>query len=350
MKITCRLSSGAAAAASQSPMQNVFMKPKAILSLVCSSLLIIPRFVSAADSLTPGHPMEVIGTQGKFDFIKIDSVNHRLLACHTGNGSLDVIDDITSKLIKSIPIGNAQGIAIDSKNNRYFVSVSKPTKMVIVDSTKLDVIGEVVLPGPADLIAYHSETNRVFVCNDNKPEMWVIDPMEKKVVSTISFPGGGMEDLGFDSRDTFLFQCLKDSNELAKLDLKTEKIVAKWSTSPVDQPHGMAMVPGADQVLIVGGMGKLGLFNLSTGQIIGTTEVSPKVDEIAFDPALHRVYCASGLGTISVVGLNQQSLAPLSSLTSSLGAHSIAVDSQTHTVWIAFAKKDKAYVQAFTTK
>src|ERR1700722_4705853 len=209
------------------------MKPKAILSLLCSSLLIITRLVSAADSLTPGNPVEVTGTQGKFDFIKVDSANNRLLACHTGNGSFDVIDLKSSKLIKSLPTGNAQGVAIDSVNNRYFVSVSKPMKMVIVDSMKLDVVGEVALPGPADLVAYHLETNRVFVCNDDKPEMWVINPMEKRIVSTINFPGGGMEDLAFDSRDKFLFQCLKDSSELAKVDLNTEKVVAKWSTSPV---------------------------------------------------------------------------------------------------------------------
>jgi hypothetical protein len=112
----------------------------------------------------------------------------------------------------------------------------------------------------------------------------------------------------------------------------------------------MAMVPGTDQVLIVGGTGKLGLFDLSTGQIVGTVDVSPKVDEIAYDPALHRVYCASGLGTISVVGLERQRLAALPSLTGSVGAHSIAVDSQTHTVWIAFAKNNKSYLQAFTAK
>jgi len=294
--------------------------------------------------------VELTGTQGKFDFIKIDSANNRLLACHAGNGSLDVIDVITSKLIKSISTGNAQGVAIDSENNRYFVSVSKPPKMVVVDSTKLDAIDEVALPGPADLVAYHSDTNRVFVCNDDKPEMWVIDPMEKKIVSTINFPGGGMEDLGFDSQDTFLFQCLKDSSELAKLDLKTEKVVAKWSTTPADKPHGMAMVPGTDQVLIVGGTGKLALFNLGTGQIVGTADVSPKVYEIGYDPTLQRVYCASGLGTISVVGLDHKTLTALRPLTSSPGAHSIAVDSQTHTVWIAFAKNDKAYVQAFTAK
>src|SRR6202162_3489269 len=152
------------------------MKSKTLLSFVFSSILSMPPLVSAAVSLTPGNPVELTRTQGKFDFIKIDSANSRLLACHTGNASLDVIDIIRSTFIKSIPTGNAQGVAIDSKNNRYFVSVSKPPKMVIVDSTKLEVVGEVALPGPADLIAYHSETNRVFICCDDKPVIWVIDP------------------------------------------------------------------------------------------------------------------------------------------------------------------------------
>jgi DNA-binding beta-propeller fold protein YncE len=326
------------------------MKSKALLSLFFSSLLSMSRLVSAADSLTPGNPVELSRTQGKFDFIKIDTANSRLLACHTGNASLDVIDVTRSNFIKSIPTGNAQGVAVDAKNNRYFVSVSKPAKMVIVDSTKLEVIGEVPLPGPADLIAYHSETNRVFICCDDKPVMWVIDPVAKKILSTINFPEGGMEDLDFDSQGDFLFQCLKDSSELAKLDLKTERIVAQWSTSPADKPHGMAMVSGTDQVLIVGETGKLGLFNLNTGEILGTVDVSPKVDEIAYDPMLQRVYCASGLGTISIVSLDHNTLTALPPLTSSPGAHSIAVDPRTHTVWIAFAKNDKPYVQAITVK
>jgi DNA-binding beta-propeller fold protein YncE len=326
------------------------MKSKAVWSLVFSSLLCLPQLGSAADSLTPANPVELVDTQGKFDFIKVDSANNRLLACHTGNGSLDVIDVIKSNLLKSIPTGNAQGVAIDSKNHRYFVSVSKPPKMVIVDSTKLEVIGEVTLPGPADLVAYHSESNRVFICRDDMPEMWVIDPVKEQIVNTINFPGEGMEDLGFDAQGKFLFQCLKNSSEVAMLDLKTEKVVAKWSTSPADKPHGMAMVPETDQVLIVGETGRLGLFNLRTGLMVGSADVSPKVDEIAYDPTLRRVYCASGLGTISVVGLDQSRLAASPPLTSSPGAHSIAVDPQTHTVWIAFVKNDKPYLQAFTAK
>lgn len=326
------------------------MKLKLILSLACSSILATFYPLSAADSLTATGPMELTGTQGKFDFIKIDSANHRLLACHTGNGSLDIIDVASSKLIKSVPTGAAQGVAIDNKKGRYFVSVSKPPKLVIIDSTKLEVIGEVPLPGPADLVAYHLESNRVFVCDDEKPELWIIDPEAKKIVTTLTLPGGGMEDLGFDAQDNYLFQNLKDTSELAKVNPKEGKVLAQWSTSPADKPHGLAMVAGTDTILVVGGTGKLILLSLTTGKVLASTDVAVKVDEMAYDPTLQRAYCASGLGSISVVALNQNKLTTLPALPSSPGTHSIAVDPKTHTVWIAFAKDGKAYVQAFTTK
>lgn len=303
-----------------------------------------------AAGLTPSTPVELTGTQGKFDFIKIDEAHDRLLACHSGNGSLDVIDVTTSKLIKSVPTGAAQGVALDTKGGRYFVSVSKPPKMVIVDSSKLEVIGEVPLSGPADLVAYHPGLNRVFVCNDEKPEMWIIDPETKKILSSLILPGGGMEDLDFNAEGTFLYQCLKDSNEVAKIDPKEGKLINTWSTSPADKPHGLAMIPGTNATLVVAGSGKLSLLDLTTGKFVGSTDIAQKVDEIAFDSGLKRVYCASGLGTISVVGVDQNKLTTLDALPSSPGAHSIAVDLKTHTVWIAFAKDGKAYFQSFIPK
>ncbi len=327
------------------------MKSNRILStLCCSCLFLLPCLVSAEGLLTPGIPVELNGTQGKFDFVKIDPANHRFLACHTGNGTLDVIDVATSKMIKSIPTGAAQGVALDPAGGRYFLSVSKPPKLVIIDANKLEITGEVSLSDPADLVAYHVGTDRVYVCNDEKPELWIIDPTAKKIISTITFPGAGMEDLCFDDHGAFLFQCLKDSSELIKVDVKDGKIVAHWPTAPADKPHGMEPIRGTDTAVIVGGTGKLVLIDLSTGKILASTDIALKVDEIAYDSVAHRVYCASGSGTISVVAVEANSLQTLKSLTSAPGAHSVAVDSKTHTAWIAFAKDGKSYIQSFTEK
>ena len=321
------------------------------LSLLVSVFTLTFNLPVLADALVAHPPQELVGTVGRFDFIKIDPIERRLLACHTENGTLDIIDLATGKLIRSVRTGNAQGVAMDAKGHRYFVSVSKPPSLVIVDSETFNVIGQIPLPDPADLVAYREETNRVFVCNDEKPELWIIDPETKTTVGTIKLPGAGMEDLGFDDHETFLYQCLKETGELAKIDPAAESVVEHWPTSPAEKPHGLALVPGTDSALVVGGNGKLALMNLTTGKVVSSVDVSPRVDEIAYDPKAGCVYCASGLGTISVAEVNGQTLSALPAMPSQPGDHSIAVDPATGTVWIAFAQPDhRAFVQSFERK
>jgi DNA-binding beta-propeller fold protein YncE len=317
-------------------------------TFVFSTVLLLVSPCAMAASLTPGAPVELTGTTGKFDFIKMDAANRRLLVCHTGNGSLDVIDVDAGKLIKSISTGNAQGVAVDEKKGRYFVSASKPPKLVIIDSTKLEVIGEVPLPEAADVLAYDPKSNRAFVCDDEKPELWIIDPEVKKIVTTLMLSGAGMEDLAFNADASFLFQNLKESSLLAKIDLAAGRVVETWPTSPADKPHGLAMVEGANAVLIAGGAGKLALIDLGTGKIIASADIAPRVDEMAYDPGLKRAYCASGTGAISVVSVDADKLTTIDTVPSSQGAHSLAVDPKTHTVWIAYAKDNKPFVQPFT--
>jgi len=326
------------------------MCSKLFISTIYSVCLLGCAAADTTDTLTPQSPVELTGTQGKFDFIKIDAFNHRLLACHTGNGSLDIIELKTSKLVKSVPTGNAQGVVVDEVGQRYFVSASKPPQLVTIDRNTMQVVRTVSLPGPADLVAYHAATNRVFVCNDEKPELWIIDPGAGKIVSTLTLPGGGMEDLGFSADGQYLFQCLKDTSELARIEASTGKFVTKWPTAPADKPHGLAMIPETDRVLIVGGNGKLVLMSLTDGNVLASCDVSPRIDEIAYDPATQRAYGASGLGVISVIQVDKDKLSALPSINSAPGAHSIAVDAQTHSVWIVFAKDNKSFVEKFTAK
>ncbi len=322
---------------------------KSVMGVIIS-IVTLTHGLIAAVVFTASDPVELSGTQGKFDFIKVDPVNRRLLACHTGNNSLDVIDLDSSKLIKSIVTGAAQGVAIDEKHSRYFVSTSKPSKLVIIDSRKLESVSEMPLDDPADLVAYNAQSNRVLVCNDKKPVIWIIDPESKKVLATQTFPGGGMEDLSFDPEGKYLWQNLKDTSEVVKFDVSADKIIDRYSTLPAEKPHGLAMVPELGALLVVGGTGKLTLLSLQNGKTLSSCDVAQKVDEISYDPVMHQVYCASGTGVISVVSVENNTLTNVSIIPSSLGAHSIAVDSKTHTVWIVFAKGTQSFFQTFRSK
>jgi len=301
----------------------------------------------AAELLVPGEPVAITGAHGKFDFLTIDREKRRLLAAHTGNASLDVFDLDQRTLLKSIPTGAAQSSVVDSKGNRYYVSASKPPQLVIVDSVKFEQVGKVPLGGPADISAFNAASGKVYVDHDDGKDVWVVDPAKQSVAATVELPGDAPEDLGFDSAFKRLFQALKTSSVIAVIDVAQNKVVASWPTSPAQAPHGMAMMPEDDAFLVAGGNGKLVMMSQKDGHVISSTDIPQKVDQIAYDAELHRAYCASGTGTIAVVGVEKGALKKLGEVASSAGCHSIAVDPKTHTVWIAYAKGDGSFVQPF---
>ena len=298
--------------------------------------------------LTPGEPISWEKSQGGFDFIRIDTGKHRLLLAHTGNKSFDVFDLDSRRLLKSVPTGAAQDAAVDAKRDRYYVAVSAPPRMAIVDATKLEMAGEVPLPAAADLMTFNPANGLAYVCNDTAPELWVIDPEAKKILSTITLPGTGMEDLAFDPQNKQLFQVLKGGNGLFVIDPSNNKVVQSWTTAPATNPHGLAIVPEADSLLVAGGSGKLALISRSSGKVLASATIASRVDEMAYDSELHTAYCASGQSKISVVGVEGDKLTTLGDVPTASGIKSIVADPKTHLVWIAYSKGGQSYVQPFT--
>src|SRR5438045_3891367 len=94
---------------------------------VQASMTVLSAAPLAADS-----PIVVPDSTGGFDFLQVDAAARRLLANHTGNGTLDVFDLDSGSLLKHIPTGKAQGVAMDGVAGKYFVSVSKEQVLVII--------------------------------------------------------------------------------------------------------------------------------------------------------------------------------------------------------------------------
>jgi DNA-binding beta-propeller fold protein YncE len=305
--------------------------------------LTIPSF---AAPLTPGEPIPLPGTQGKFDFIRVDTNANRLLLGHEENKSFDVFDLGSKKLLKAVSTGTSQDAAVDVKRGRYYVSGNDPGRMVIVDSTKLEVVGEVPMPSDTDLIAYNPVTGMVHECNDKAGEQWVIDPDAKKIVTTVKFDGSGVEDLAFDPDYKHLYQAVKGKNTVAVIDPANNKVSAYWPCAPDKGVHGIAVVPESNG-LLVACAGKLVLFDRSTGKITSTAPAGARVDEIAYDPGLHWAYCASRQGEISVLSVESSKLTSLGGVPDE-ATGSITVDPKTHTVWIAYEKGGQSFVQPFT--
>jgi len=302
-------------------------------------------FESSAAPLAAGAPIALAGTHGRFDFIRIDASGNRLLLGHEENKTFDVFDLEPKKLLKTVSTGTAQDAATDEGRGRYYVSGNDPGRMVIVDAKSLEITGEVPVPANTDLIAFNPKTGLVYECNDTAAEVWVIDPDAKKITATIKLEGRGVEDLAFDPDYEHLYQAVKGANAIAEIDPKENKVISNWPLAPETGPHGIAIVPDGDG-LLVACSGKLVLLNRRTGKILSTAETGSRVDEMAYDPGLHLAYCASRKGEISVAAVGQDKLTSLGGVADE-ATGSIAVDSKTHTVWIAYQKGGNSYVQPF---
>lgn len=299
-----------------------------------------------AAPLTAGDPIQLPGVKDRFDFIRVDTNANRLLLGHEGNKTFDVFDLTSKKLLQSIPTSTSQDAATDVKHGMYYVSGNDPGRMVIVDSTKLEITGDVPTPANTDLIGFNPTTGLVYECNDTAGEVWVIDPVAKKILTTVKLDGSGVEDLAFDPEYKHLYQAVKGKNTIAVIDPASNTVVGVWPLAPDKGPHGIAVVPEYDD-LLVACAGKLVMLNRSSGKIVATAATGARVDEMAYDPGLHIAYCASRQGKISAVAVAADQLTSLGDVADQPGTGDIAVDSQTHNVWIAYPKGDQCFVQSF---
>src|SRR4051812_11436454 len=148
-----------------------------------------PRLMSADAPLVADTPSIIPDCKGGFDFLEVDAAQRRLLASHKGNGTLDVFDLDSGNLIKHVPAGEAQGLAMDPESGKYFVGACKEQMLVIIDAKTLTKTGEVKLPGEADAICFDAQNHCVYVGHDNAPEIWVVDPRQEKIVATVKLTG-----------------------------------------------------------------------------------------------------------------------------------------------------------------
>ncbi len=308
------------------------------LALIC----IVAGFVEAAP-LTPGSPISIPNSHGGFDFIEVDQQNSRLLAPHTRNGTLDVFDSTNGKLIKQCSLGATQSLAVDAKSGKYYIAGSDKPRLVTMDIKTLEIVGETALSGPADILTFDPKNHVAYVGRDDGMEVWAVDVASNKVIATIPIPEGP-EGIVYDETSDRVFVNIKKSSVVAVIDPAANKVAATWPTKPAQAPHGLAIDTAMHRLFAAGANGQLIEIDVETGEVVSSAKIASRVDQIAYDPELKRIYCASGSGVMSVVQWKDSGLEVLGFIPTPKGAHSVAVDLKTHMVWTACDDAEKSYI------
>ena len=282
---------------------------------------------------------------GKFDFLAVDSAAHRLLAGHEKDETADFFDLKTNKLIARVKVGPAVGVTVDPKTGRYFASVQDDKRIAIIDGQTLKETGSITLPGETDAILFDAKDRRIYITNDNGKVLWAVDPDTAKVIATIPV-AEGPECMAHDAAANRVYLNSKVANLVSVIDTKTNTVVAVWPTAPAVGPHGLVLDAAHSRIFVSGDNGQLVAVDTKTGKVVATSAITEHVDQIAFDDALRRIYCA-GPDWMSVVQATDAGLTALGKIATAATAKNVAVDPQTHAVWTTFTNGKDSFAKSW---
>jgi len=283
---------------------------------------------------------------GSFDYLSLDLDRRYLLVAHTGSHTLDVFRLDGGALLRQIIVGVAHGAAVDVKDRKFFVSTSDGI-LAVVDRDNLVLNDKVTLPGPGDGIAFDPKNDTVYVDEDNGTHVFTVNGKTNKPGPVITIPQDP-EYVDYDPVSDKLYQNIVSTNSVAVIDPATNTVAATWSTLPATSPHGQAIDSATGRVFVVGSNGILVAIDMKSGAVIAQAAVTPRVDQIVFDPGTMRIYCASGTGVVSVVQETTAGFTALADVVVPEHAHTITADPATHNVWIAYGGRQDDFIMELT--
>jgi DNA-binding beta-propeller fold protein YncE len=202
------------------------------------------------------------------------------------------------------------------------------------------------LDGPGDGVAYNKDNGKVYVDEDDGTHIWIFDGATMKLEGSVEIKGAP-EWIQYDGDTHMIYQNIKKPNILQVVDPATSKVVKEYVQEGVEGPHGLAIDEATGKLFSGGKNGKLAQIDAATGKIDCIVDIAKGVDQVSYDEKLKRIYCACG-SEISVVQYADGMLKSLGSIAAPKGAHTVAIDSKSHDVWVSYADADHSYLKSFT--
>jgi YVTN family beta-propeller protein len=300
--------------------------------------LVLALAIRSATAATEYKPLATIpiGGEGGWDIPAIDDAARRLYLPHADK--VHVIDLNTNKVIGSITdTPGVHAFVAVPQLQRGFSSNGRENKVSVVDLKTLSTLKKLDAGANPDAIACDPKRNEVYVFNHSGNSVTVIDAKEAKPLATIPV-GGSPEFAEVDSARGRVYVNLEDRSEVAVIDSAKREVVARWSVAPGEQPTGLAYDAAHHRLFAACHNKLLVMLDSESGKLIGQIAIGSGVDGCVFDRVNQLVFASCGEGLTFIAKENSpDGLAVVQQLKTDRGARTIALDPQTHRIYLPTA-------------
>lgn len=277
-----------------------------------------------------------IGGAGNWDYVYVDSANHRLYVSH--GTQTEVVDTSTDKVIATIPDTNGvHGIAIAGDLGRGFTSDGMDNDVTIFDLKTLAVLGKVKTGTNPDSIVYEPTSHRVLTFNGRSGDSTVFDAKTGEVYAA-SIPVGGKPEFAQVDGKGHVYFNIEDKSEIGEIDAKAAALTKHYSIAPCEGPSGLAINPKNGYLYSVCGNKMMVVSDPAAGKVIATPAIGQGPDGVAFDDG-YAFSANGGDGNISMIGeTSPGKYETVATIATMAGARTIGSDQKVHKLYLPAAE------------
>lgn len=276
-----------------------------------------------------------VGGDGGWDYLSVDPSAHRLYVTHATK--IVVIDTIKDAVVGEIDgLSGVHGFALAANLGRGFASNGRENTVSIVDLSTLQTLAKVATGENPDAILFEPVQAEVYAFNGRSQSASVFSAATGRVAATIAL-GGKPE---FSQADgSRIFVNLEDRNEVAVLDVKTHLVTARWPIAPGEEATGLDLDHEHHRLFLGCGNEKLIVLDSRDGHRVASLPTGKGIDAVAFDAGTQLIFTSNGAdGTVTVVHEDTpDKFTVVQTLPTERGARTMAVDPVSHQLYLASA-------------
>ena len=279
-----------------------------------------------------------IGSEGGWDYLSVDPAGHRLYVSH--GTKVVVIDTTKDEVVGEIAdTPGIHGFVVAPELGRGFSSNGRENKASIVDLKTLKTIAKVDTGQNPDAILYESGRSEVYTFDGRGQTATVFEAATGKVIATIPV-GGKPEFAAADSAAGRVYVNIEDKNEVIAIDTKTHQIVNRWPIAPGEEATGMDIDVAHHRLILGCGNEKMIIMDNVTGHVVTAIDAGQGIDATSFDPGTQLAFAsAGGSGTVTIAHEDTpDKFTVVQTLATARSARTMTLDPATHRIYLAAAQ------------
>jgi DNA-binding beta-propeller fold protein YncE len=289
------------------------------------------------------------GKGGHGDWVTFDPDTDTIWLAQSPDHNVVVIDAKTNTVKGVIPnIGNGNVVTLTPKY--AFMDDADSGVVTVVDKRTLQQAGTFRPEGKTpDGMVFDPHTNRIFIAEDDSDDAAVVtaEPPFTQVAHFGLKPAHAKDGPDVQLIVPQLHRIYQPVDTVVDvIDTATNAVVAVWR--PHVQGNTRALVYDAKTGhLFMGTKGRVMLvLDAASGKTVARITVRQSADETSIDEAVRRAYVGDKAGVVDVVDLDKNAV--VDTIPSEKNMHTLAVDTNTHALYVYRGESNKVDVFSYT--